>query len=162
MAARLIALTTLLVALLGAVPLGAQSTPQLPAAAVSEANALFHRVMSPYCPGLLLSDCPSPNAGALRLEIKERIAKGERAADIERELYRTFGNDLRTMPEASGFGMSAWLIPPVTLAAVTLLLLWAVVRAHRHRRRPQMPAAAAAGISPDLLDRIEDELSEIR
>lgn len=135
----------------------------LPPEALSEAGELFHRVMSPYCPGRLLADCPSPDAGELRQKIKLRIANGERPADIERELYRTFGSDLRTMPDTKGFGMSAWLLPPLVLFTATGAGLWAVARAHRRRSVEPAPITAnTAPISDDMLDRIDDQLSEIR
>ncbi len=128
----------------------------------AEATALFHRVMSPYCPGLLLSDCPSPDAGVLRREIKERIAKGERADDIERELYRTFGNDLRTAPPTDGFGLSAWVIPWIVFAAATVLVVVAIVRTQRREPEGAASPASDGTISADLMDRIDDALSEIR
>jgi cytochrome c-type biogenesis protein CcmH/NrfF len=129
----------------------------------ADATALFHRVMSPYCPGLLLADCPSPDAGILRRQITARIKQGENAGDIERELYRTFGDELRTMPAAEGFGLSAWLIPWIVFAVATVLVIVAIRRTQRRPSETSLAAAASSiAISPELLDRIDDELSEIR
>ena len=41
------------------------------------AYALAGELLSPYCPGRTLADCPSPDAGALREEIRTRIDSGE-------------------------------------------------------------------------------------
>ena len=161
MVARLLIPVMLVVALGTAVPARA-ATQTIVLQPSAEATALFHRVMSPYCPELLLADCPSPDAGILRREITERIKHGENAADIERELYRTFGDQLRTMPAAEGFGLSAWLIPWIVFAAATVLVVVTIARTQRRPAETSLAAASSTpAISADLLDRIDDELSEI-
>ena len=65
------------------------------------------------------------------------------------------------MPATHGFALGAWVFPPAFLIGMTALALWAVARAHRGR-----PAAAADApiptISPEINDRIDDELYDIR
>lgn len=133
----------------------------LPPQATNDANALFRRVMSPYCQGLVLADCPSGKAFELRDEIKARLAKGEKAELIEQELYRKFGDEIRTMPATHGFALGAWVFPPAFLISMTALALWAIARAHRSR--PVAPVGAPLRtISPEINDRIDDELYDIR
>ncbi len=158
--ARLLQVLVAVAALSGSVQLYAQTTALETS---SEATALFHRVLSPFCPGLMLADCPSPDAGTLRQDIKQRLAKGERAEDIERELYRTYGATIRATPEASGFGLGAWLIPPAVFIGFTLLALVAITRAHRSRQPDASTTSAPPAAIPDeVMARIEDELYEIR
>jgi cytochrome c-type biogenesis protein CcmH/NrfF len=124
-----------------------------------EANELFRHVMSPYCPELMLVDCPSPDAAVLRDQIKARLAKGERPKDIEDELVREYGETFRTMPAARGFGLFAWLVP---IAVVSITTPLAILTLRRSRQRH-----AAGAHSPDipmpqdLLDRLEEELIEL-
>lgn len=72
-------------------------------------------IMSPYCPGRLLKDCPSTAARDLKKEIKEKILAGSSAKEIEQELIQKFGDDMRAAPELAGIGMLAWLMPIVFL-----------------------------------------------
>jgi cytochrome c-type biogenesis protein CcmH len=90
-----------------------------------EAAKVFGEVMSPFCPGKLIADCPSPAAMELREEIKERIAGGASAADIRQELYTTYGEKVRAAPTMEGFDVAAWLVPPVVVVVgAAALLVW--------------------------------------
>ena len=82
-------------------------------------------VMSPYCPGRLLRDCPSTAARDLKLEIKQRILSGESAEVIIESLLEDFGEEMRAVPETSGIGMLAWVAPAAfLLVGLVVLLLW--------------------------------------
>lgn len=61
----------------------------------TNAQRLFSQLMSPYCPGLLLADCPSQDAFDLRAEIRARLAAGETPAQVEEALYARFGESIR-------------------------------------------------------------------
>ncbi|MCI5066277.1 cytochrome c-type biogenesis protein CcmH [bacterium] len=89
----------------------------------------FHEVqgniMSPYCPGRLLKDCPSSAARELKLSIKERILQGEDAETIIQSLLEDFGNEMRASPKGEGVGLLAWLAPAAfLLLGFGGLLLW--------------------------------------
>lgn len=90
----------------------------------SEAAEVFGSVMSPYCPGKLIANCPSPAAGELREDIRRRIAEGESAEVIREELVSTYGEAVRAAPEATGFNMLAWLIPPLSLLVGAVGVFW--------------------------------------
>jgi cytochrome c-type biogenesis protein CcmH len=97
-----------------------------------EAHTLTHRLMSPYCPGLLLADCGSQGAADLRAEILRRLQAGERPDAVERDLIARFGPAIRTEPEFSGLGIIAWL-GPLVLGLAGLGLVVFVVRRATHR-----------------------------
>ncbi len=103
--------TALVVALsmLGFSPLDGQT----PDSVAAEAREIFETVMSPYCPGRTISNCPSPEADQLRDVITRKLTAGEAQADIKEELYEVFGDELRTIPKASGFGLLAWIVPGI-------------------------------------------------
>ena len=98
--------------------------PMLAQSAGQQTHALTHRLMSPYCPGLLLADCRSPGAADLRREILQRVEGGEHPDAIERDLIARFGGAVRTTPDFSGVGLIAWLTPlPLGLAGLGLVAL---------------------------------------
>jgi cytochrome c-type biogenesis protein CcmH/NrfF len=88
----------------------------------SWAYALAHELMSPYCPGRTLAECPSPQADELRLWILERARAGASRAEVEEELYRNFGDQLRQAPRAEGIGLIAYAVPGVFVVAGAVLL----------------------------------------
>jgi cytochrome c-type biogenesis protein CcmH/NrfF len=102
-----------------------------PAAADADADArtevwayeLSHNLMSPFCPGRTLSECPSPQADELRLWILEQARAGATREEVEAELFRSFGDQLRQAPRAEGIGLLAYAVPGVFLVAGAGLLV---------------------------------------
>ena len=58
------------------------------------ARGLADELMSPFCPGRTLSDCPSPNASAVREEIRAWVHEGHTDAEIRERLRARFGDTL--------------------------------------------------------------------
>jgi len=92
------------------------------------AQQVFAHVMSPYCPGLLLADCPSPDAFALRAEVRARLRAGEAPDDIEDSLYNKFGDGIRSVPRADGSGLVLWVAPVIVFAVSLVGLAWYLSR----------------------------------
>lgn len=123
----------------------------------AQAQQIFTSVMSPYCPGLLLADCPSPAAFDLRREIRARLEKGEAPADIERDLYNRFGDVIRAVPPPAGSGLFLRIVPAVVLA---LSLAALVLFLFRSRARDQgTPPRAPA--DPAMEERLNQELEDL-
>jgi cytochrome c-type biogenesis protein CcmH/NrfF len=80
------------------------------------ARSLADELMSPFCPGRTLSDCPGPNAAAVREEIRTWVAQGRSNGEIRAQLEERYGDQLAGEPQ------SAWgrALP---LGAVVLLAL---------------------------------------
>ncbi|SVC17223.1 uncharacterized protein METZ01_LOCUS270077 [marine metagenome] len=74
-----------------------------------EARALFTSIMSPYCPGSLLNECPSSQAAVLREDIRKRLSAGDTREQIEKDLIATYGEEILASPPFSGFGVLSWL-----------------------------------------------------
>jgi cytochrome c-type biogenesis protein CcmH len=115
-----------------------------------EAYALSRELMSPYCPGRTLADCPSPNAAALREEIRDQLAAGATIDEVRGDLERRFGDQVRAVPR----GPLVWGIPILVLLAGAIALAVAL----RRLSRPQ--GGQAEAISPELEREIERELRE--
>ena len=88
-----------------------------------EANSIFSTVLSPYCPGRLLSHCPSGKADELKDRITADLEKGKTKEVIIDELYAEFGDDIKASPSFSGFGIVGWIIPFVFLFIGFFLIL---------------------------------------
>lgn len=121
------------------------------------ADRLFNTVMSPYCPGKLLATCGSSQADTLRQEIRQDLSAGTPADEIEAGLYYRFGDSIRSEPQASGVGLVAWVFPAVLLLGTGA---WLVLWLRRARPAAEDPAPALA-VSPQMRDRLDDELLEL-
>jgi len=141
-----------------ALTLAAGTSAQAPADTNAEADKLFHRVMSPYCPGKVLATCGSGQADELRQEVRRELAAGKPADEIEAALYYRFGDSIRSEPKKSGVGLVAWVVPAVLLLATgTWLVLWL-----RRARRPITESAGiTSAVSPELIGRLDDELLDL-
>lgn len=112
-------------------------------------------LMSPYCPGRTLSDCPSPQAQDLRMWIIVQEAAGRSRPEVEEELYAQFGDVIRPAPKAKGFGLAAYAIPVLGFMAGGLLV---VLFLRRQTSRGEEPAPPPPAPAPDAeLERLVDE-----
>jgi cytochrome c-type biogenesis protein CcmH/NrfF len=105
----------------------APSPSPSPSPSSSWAYELWHDLMSPYCPGRTLAECPSPAADELRLWILTQAAAGAERAEVEASLYARFGDEIRTTPKAEGWGLAAYVIPAVAFL-VFGGIVWLVLR----------------------------------
>jgi len=120
--------------------------------------ALANELMSPFCPGRALAECPSPQADELRLWILDQEAAGRSRDAVEEELYATWGDGLRQAPRAEGVGLVAYAIP-----VVVVLLGGALVAGFLTRQRRARPPGGGevATIDPEVERLLERELAEI-
>ncbi len=134
----------LVLALLAA-PARAQDDAEV--ALARTAHELSRELMSPYCPGRTLADCPSPDAGAVRDEIRSSLRAGESVDAIRTRIESRFGAQVIGVPTT----WLGWAIPIVVLIAGALALVFAL-------RRAVAPARAAPRIAHDVAERLEREL----
>jgi len=142
------------------VALGSPASEARSDATRSEARSwsaeLEGELMSPYCPGRSLTECPSPQATELRLWIQAQERAGVPREAVEARLFDEFGDQLRHAPRAEGFGLWAYLVPAGALLAGGAFVL---VFLRRQRGAAHEAAAAAAGPpDPELERRLDEEL----
>jgi cytochrome c-type biogenesis protein CcmH/NrfF len=130
--------------------------PPAPAWVYDAANEL----MSPFCPGRTLADCPSPDAASLRMWIAVQAAAGRTRADIEEELYAKYGEVMRGAPKAEGIGLAAYWIPAAVFAAGGALVIWFLRRATRRGRDRVEPPPAS--LDPDVERKLDEMLADPR
>ncbi|MEA2516814.1 MAG: cytochrome c-type biosis protein CcmH [Actinomycetota bacterium] len=125
------------------------------------ANDISEHVMSPYCPGVTLHDCPSDRAVELRDKIKDRAEEGFTRAQIMSELEAEFGPTIRAEPPRSGIGLLAWILPLFAgLGAATFA--WTILR--KWARPPDRPEDYDPDVHVTTEDRrrLDAELAKMR
>ena len=132
-----------------------------PAAAAPEdvANDISNEIMSPFCDGVTLHDCPSQEALDLRDRIEAWVSEGRSRTQIMRRLERDFGAGIRAAPVAEGAGFVAWL-PPVVALGAGAAGVWAIVR--RWSRSTQTPSPVSVTMTGEERQRLERELATLR
>lgn len=119
---------------------------------------LSREMMSPYCPGRALSDCPSPPAAELRQWIVEQENAGVSRSEVEQELFRVFGDQLLQAPRAEGMGLMAYLIPAAAFAAGAILVVSFLRRQRLAIDGSESATAPAVPRDPELEQMVEEEL----
>ena len=130
--------------------------PAVAAAQPEPANAeqVVRQVMSPFCPGKVLSDCPSPRAAEWRVDVHRWASEGVPApAIIDRLQARTPAFDLRRRPPPR----ETSAVPIAAFAMASLVLLWAARRLVR--RGSSAGEAIEAPSSYD--ERLDEELARL-
>lgn len=86
---------------------------------------IFLELMSPYCPGRSLQDCPSTKAAELKQEIRDMVASGSSKQEIVDQMKTRFGDEILAMPPIVGFGIMAWLLPIVFFGlGLVIFIFW--------------------------------------
>lgn len=128
--------------------------------------AMAHELMSPFCPGRTLAECPSPQATDLRFWILTQAAAGASEAEVRSMLSARWGDVLLAAPRAEGWGLSAYVIPIaffVLGGPVVVLMIRRLVRRQPAQATPQPAQASVAGggFDADLERQLESDLGEI-
>ncbi len=96
----------------GAAPTDSTLRAAPPSSDVTQANKLLGTLMSPFCPGLTLANCPSVYAETLRVSVRERLDAGQAPDSIVESLVAAFGEGIRGAPRPQGWGSSCGRSPP--------------------------------------------------
>jgi len=127
--------------------------PNLAPKVIEETDYIMGTLMSPYCPGRLLKDCPSGQAFQLKEKISTRLQSGETSEAVVADLINTFGDEIRAAPEVKGFGIVAWFAPGLfLLIGAALILVW--LKSRTQQREPNQ----APPLTPELEERLKSEL----
>ena len=90
-------------------------------------HQVFDNVMSPFCPGKTLNDCPSGEAAKLKSTLRDKLIQGSQPEQLIEELVTQYGDELRAAPANEGFGRVAWLGPLIFFSFGALgLIVWLV------------------------------------
>jgi cytochrome c-type biogenesis protein CcmH len=86
-------------------------------------DRMIGELMSPYCHGLTLADCPTQGAAELRAQIRSWLVEGRREEWILDELEMQYGPSILGAPRMRGIGLLAWLVPPLFLLLGTIVVV---------------------------------------
>ena len=139
-----------LVALGALVAAGAVAAATPPNAADLEAE-----IVCPVCE-TTLDQSNAPIAEKMKAFIRTRIAAGDSEAQIKGALVAEFGEEVLAEPPGGGFGLLAWLLPLVSLAAGAIAVAF-LVRRWSRRRPPDNDDGAP--LDPQLERLVDEELA---
>lgn len=136
-----------------------QRSPSENAELDKQALLLYQQVMSPFCPGRALSDCPSSKAHDLKFEMRQKLEAGTAPEAILAEVFAKYGDQYRAVPGFSGFALLAWVAPLAFLVGGLLLALR--LASARRASTPSSHPETNPQISESVQREIEEELSRI-
>ena len=146
-----LALTLALAALVA--PAGAAA-----AQARTTLNDIEGEVMCPIC-GTLLELADSPQALREKAFIAGLIAKGETRAEVKNALVAQYGPEVLALPKASGFDLSAYLVPVIGFAVAAMALALGVLRWRRRAGPPGSDPPTASGPTGEDAERLDADLA---
>jgi cytochrome c-type biogenesis protein CcmH/NrfF len=124
----------------------------LPRASLPE---IEKQVMCPIC-GTLLELSSSPQADRERALIRSLIAHGKTSQQIKDELVAEYGPAVLATPRASGFNLTAWVLPIVGLV---LAILGIGIAMWRWRGRARDDARDQPAPRGEEAERLEADLA---
>jgi cytochrome c-type biogenesis protein CcmH/NrfF len=141
-------------ALVLAAPAAAAPVPQ------TTTNAIEAEVMCPVC-GTLLELAESPQAKREKVFVAKLVAEGRSKAEVKDALVAQYGPSVLALPKASGFDLSAYLVPILAIAVAVVALTFSVLRWRRSGREHEPSTGEAAAKPPQGEDaeRLEADLS---
>ncbi|MET0284536.1 MAG: cytochrome c-type biogenesis protein CcmH [Polyangiales bacterium] len=129
----------------------------------TRADELYGRLLAPCCWNQTLDIHDSALATQLRIEIAERVARGEQALTIEDDLAERFGPRIRAVPRARDPRQSMALLVAATLTLVLISLFTLAFRWTRQRAASRElhgdDALLAEELRAEYDARLERELS---
>jgi cytochrome c-type biogenesis protein CcmH len=140
---------------LGLLALG--SAAALAATPKTTVNDIEDEVMCPIC-GTLLELADSPQARREKVYVAKLVASGKTKAEIKDALVAQYGPSVLATPKASGFDLSAYLVPILALLVAVVVLAFSLRRWRREgggsaaegRARSRPEGADAERLDADL------------
>lgn len=122
-----------------------------------EASDAISKLRSPFCKGFMLEVCTSGDAEELRDSLQAGALAGLSADSLVEWMIASYGEEYRALPETSGAGLLAWLVPPLAL----LLGLSLVVVALRRLKGPVPAGVETDAITEDERGRLDAALAQL-
>lgn len=109
----------------------ARSAAPVPKTTVNEIEG---EVMCPVC-GTLLELADSPQARREKVFVAKLVAEGRSKGEVKDALVAQYGEEVLAAPEASGFDLSAYLVPILAIVLAAIAVAYSVVRWRRNSKR---------------------------
>ncbi len=122
--AMLLALIGIVALSLGCVTTTSSGVPE----AERRASELNKSLMCPVCPGESIDQSQNPLAVQMRAIVDEKLALGWSEPEIKDFFVERYGPSVLMEPPSAGFGIAAWIVPPLAfalaIASLFLTLRW--------------------------------------
>jgi cytochrome c-type biogenesis protein CcmH len=148
---RAVALAALALGLLALAPVAG-------AAPRTTVTAIEAEVMCPIC-GTLLELSDSPQAQREKVYVAKLVAAGKTKAEIKDDLVAQYGSAVLALPKASGFDLTAYLVPVLATLAAAAILAFSVARWRRDGKRSPPDGTATPAPQGEEAERLEADLS---
>lgn len=132
--------------------------PMAGAAPQTTVTAIEGEVMCPIC-GTLLELSDSPQAQREKVYVARLVAAGESKAEIKDDLVAQYGPAVLALPKASGFDLTAYLVPVLAILVAAIALAFSVSRWRRDGKRSSPGDAKASAPRGEDAERLEADLS---
>ena len=93
-----------------------------------EGEEAISSLFSPFCPGFMLEVCTASQSAALRDSIHAFAYQGWSADELIEWMVSNYGEEYRAVPETGGWGLFAWLLPPLGLLLGVAMVVVALRR----------------------------------
>ena len=130
-------------------------------------NRLVREIMSPFCHGLTLDNCPTKGASDMRDQIRAWLIEGKDRTWIEDQLVAQYGPSVLGAPRMTGWGLLAWVTPPLALffGFVGVVSFLKRRQGDLDEEAPDAPAAATSpgtddGTLSEIEKRVEKEIGD--
>ncbi len=87
-----------------------------------------------------MADSQAPTSRAIRVDLRDRIARGQSDAQIRQAYVDRYGESILLTPASSGLGVVVWALPVVALALGVTGIVFAMPA-----RTPRAAAACQRG-----------------
>jgi cytochrome c-type biogenesis protein CcmH/NrfF len=121
-------------------------------------NAVEAEVMCPIC-GTLLELAESPQAKREKVFVAKLVATGKSKAEIKDALVAQYGPAVLALPKASGFDLSAYLVPVLAILVAVAALGLSVARWRRAGKSSRKNGETPPAPSEEDAERLEADLS---
>jgi cytochrome c-type biogenesis protein CcmH len=142
---------------IGAILIAPAAAPAEPAPKTN-LPAIESQVMCPIC-GTLLELADSPQADRERAFIRREIAAGKSEKQIKDDLVAQYGDAVLATPPASGFDLSAYLVPAIAIVAVAIAIAIGVWRWRRSGRRGPPGGPGGRRLDSKETERLDADLA---
>ena len=111
---------------------------------------LGRELRCPVCQGMPIGESPSDMAQAMMKRVRELHAEGKSSDEIRDYFVARYGEWVLLKPEAKGFNLLVWVLPPLALLAGFAGVVLYVRRSRGQSGSATTPPAASAAMDPYL------------
>jgi cytochrome c-type biogenesis protein CcmH len=138
--------------LAGAGPAAGAATPK------TSVTEIEGEVMCTIC-GTLLELSDSPQARREKVYVAKLVAAGRSKSEIKDALVAQYGPAVLALPKASGFDLSAYLVPAIAILVAVAVLAFSVARWRRDGRGPGGKVDTGSAPSGEDAERLEADIA---